>query len=180
MTIAWGTPRIADQTSVLQPISSNLTPPVTFGVWIDGSLAYSVESADGTVEIRLPLDEQVDVEVTDVDGAIPPFGAAARFTLTWLSVAGATQYRIDRYDFGDSTWTEQQPSPVPAQGQRAFRWQSPRLEDGEVHRFRIVPMDAAGNSGDALEFTGRMVRKPDLPRFTATVDDTGELTIDEV
>lgn len=177
MSVTYGVPRIADQTSVLQPISSNLTPPVTLYVWLDGAFAYSIESADGTAEITLPLDQQVDVEVTDVAGAIPPFGAAARFTLTWLSIEGATLYRVDRYVDGD--WVEQSPSPVPAQGQRCFRWQSERLADGEIHRFRIVPMDNAGNEGDALEFQGRMVRKPDLPRITATVDGTGELTVDE-
>lgn len=178
MSVTYGTPRIADATSVVQPITSDLTPPVTFWVYLDGALAYSIESSDGAAEITLPLDEQVDVEVVDVDGAIPPFVAAARFTLTWLSVDGATQYRIDRYV--GSEWAEQSPSPVLSHGQRAFRWQSERLADGEVHQFRIVPMDAAGNEGDALTFTGRMVRKPDLPRTTATIDDAGELTIDEV
>jgi len=179
MTIAWGTPRIADPSTVSQPVTSNLTPPVTLYVWLDGAFAYEVVSdAAGAAELRLPLDDQVDVEVTDVAGAIPSFGAAARFTLTWGAVTGATQYRIDRFVGGE--WVEQSPSPVPAQGQSRFKWKSERLEDGEIHQFRVVPMDAAGNEGDELEFQGRMVRKPDLPRFTPTVDDTGELTIDEV
>jgi len=177
MSVAYGDPEIADATTALLPVTSSRTPPVTFTVWLSGVLAFTVASDDGRASIPVPLDAAGDVEVTDLVGEVPPFGAPAYFTLHWRAIASAVSYRVEQKIAG--VWTEVQPSPVPARGERRFRWQSARLADGVVHEFRVTGLDAAGNAGSAIAIAKRMVRKPDLPNCTAAADAAGELTIDE-
>ena len=149
---------------------SDLGDP-TYYVWRDGVLVAVTTQTVMTFMVDLGDTLVVDVfdDVTDQ----PDGHGVGRAHLNWYQVDDADYYRIDEDDGG---WTER--AQITDDGSGYFSWTSRFLEDVTTHTFRIVPVDAVGNEGDAVERFVFMVRYPDAPSTVWSYDDaTGEMTI---
>jgi hypothetical protein len=156
---------------------SNLAgKPIYYFWYLDGSPQSPTTSP--TRSFRLDPGQQA--EILCLDSLDPDFDAVAnappgfpaRRTLFWIrSLATAVDhYRVEESSDGGATWT-----PIGQVQQLGPQWThallTPPLADLTGYRWRIVPVDAAGNDGAALappaEF---VVRRPDAPQFAISYD----------
>jgi len=160
-------------------------PPVWYDWFIDG--LYMGRTVINT-NTFLVGDDQVQVEVLiarSIDAPVPVrTPAAARRLLWWIrSPDEARWYRIDQqagetgpYAIG-AGW-----QPVgrvrAVRGQWSHTWLTERLLDLTRYAWRVVPLDDGDNPGTPVVLaTERIVRIPDAPRYTASVDpDSLEVT----
>lgn len=137
--------------------------PATLRVYREGSLVSTIESQDGKGSVLLSVapEDSPFIEILDDDG--PPVPAyPGRFTIQWPSIAGASSFRIEEYV--GAAWDTLATLPAEPVGSNRFltRW----LEDGQVHQFRVTPIDSQGVDGTAVVRTALMVRHPDVPQPT--------------
>jgi hypothetical protein len=148
--------------------ASTLTSP-TYRIYVDG-VRVSVQT-QAVYRVMTGGAWSPVVEILDDPDEVPKPAFPGAFVLGWETDPDAWKYRIERKV--DGTWTEY----ATLLCDQSKGWQSystPVLSDGVVHEWRIVPVDAAGNDGTAVEFTTLMVRYPDVPAVTHTYN--GALT----
>lgn len=145
---------------------SDQTAPVTFYVYVDGLLADTIKSSSAvaTYMVWVADGDAAALEILDKP-CLPNHAFPPRFTLNWLKVSSAFEYRVDRYVSG--VWVEQ--DRIREDGQNSYTYVTEKLEDETQHQFRIVPVDANDIDGSALSFTKLMVRHPDVPTLSVIV-----------
>ena len=157
-------------------VTSDLAGTVYYHWYLDGSWIASTRAAERL--FVLPPDDQARVEVIDTTDADfdplanAPAGFPARRTLWWLRSLDldAERYRVEQ-KVGSDAWSELA-EVVPLPTQWSMEYLTPRLDDLSVYRWRITPVDAAGNDGTArLIGPEKIVRRPDAPRFTISFDE---------
>ena len=169
-------PRLGDESDIAA------TTVVYFHWYIDG--VHIAETTSGRYSFYLPSGDQVRVEVLDTTDrdfdpvANAPAGYPARRELLWTrnTDARVSHYRIEQQKDGGA-WT------ILARvrekiGVWEHRYRTARLTDLATYSWRIVPVDitsggtSAGNDGTVLTIgPEKIVRTPDAPNFTATLDD---------
>jgi len=135
--------------------SSSLSSP-TFYIYRGGALVGT--TTQGHWDFTVTPGEQLTVAVVD-DSVTVPETWPSGITIGWHLVPGAAYYRVDEYVSG--SW--QVRSKVHPDGTGFLKWVSDELTDVTTHRFRVVPVSAGGNEGDALDFNVFFVRVPDVP-----------------
>ena len=139
-----------------------LTPPVPFQSYVGGVLVKSFTSSSGssTVVIPVGVGQSPFIEVLDYVGSPHPAFPGA-FTLHWRAWAGgAASYLVQQQN--GMTWTTLatiNDDPTSENYLFTTSW----LADETSYTFQIVPVDAFGNQGTALQFTATMIRCPDIP-----------------
>lgn len=157
-------------------VTSDLTPPVYFHWYIDGE--HIAQTAGGRMTFHLPAGEQLRVTVQDTTDpdydavANAPDGYPARRLLHWTrsTDADVDHYRIEQ-KLGGGAWTVLD-RVFSAPGRWEYSYRTGRLDDLGSYQFQIVPVDAAGNDGTVVSIAAEtIVRTPDAPDFTATLND---------
>ena len=167
--------------TVLVTVVSDLSGDDIYYHWyLDGAwLGYTRN--EPTFAVYLPPSDTAEIVCQDTadadyDGiANAPDGNPSRMSLYFLRAldSDVDYYRVD-HATGQSTpgsgdWSEI--GRVAHTGEWAYSFLSPVLDDLTWHWFRVVPVDAAGNEGDALTFGPYYhVRRPDGPTFSASYD----------
>lgn len=150
---------------------SSLTEP-TYYIYIDGVLRGTQKA--GVYTARVAEGGSIRFEVFDDPGDTPSDFAPDFAVLEWDAVAGATQYRVYRFD--DPAWTLVATMPAVA-GASVMRYETGRLADDTVCRFKVAGVTGAGE-GSAREYQFRMVRRPDPPDVAVTYDaGSNDLTV---
>lgn len=137
-----------------------------YHVWFDGVLRSTTYSAryDFSVDVNDSPQIQVFDDPDDRPQAVYPY----RATLQWYHVANAIKYRVAKWVAGE--WATQEPDPITRRGEYMFEWRSYRIEDGEAYQFRVTPLLVDDTEGDPIDFSGVMVRPPDAPSVSYSVD----------
>lgn len=159
-------------------VISDLSGTIYYHWYLDG--AWLGVTTDPNFTLYLEPNEQatlicIDTNDVDFDGvANAPAGYPARRALWWnkSTEADVDHYRVE-YAAGQSppaSWTLI--GTVRDDGRWSYQMLSPRLDDLTWYWFRIVPVDATGNEGTAIEIgPEKIVRTPDAPSYSATYDD---------
>lgn len=159
-------------------VTSDLVGTIYYHWFVDGQHVASGTAAEHT--FFLSAGDRSVVEVVDtLDAAADPLALApagwpARRTLWWCRALDGdlaiAKYRIDQSRAG-GTWTAL--GTLFAEPDRwDYSFVTDRLDDLTQYAWRIVPIDTAGNDGAALYLPAEtIVRTPDPPRFTITLDE---------
>lgn len=153
--------------------SSDLGGTPVFYVYVDGILAETTTRTWRQFDVA--AGEQLNVEVLDDSGTAPQPGYPGRPIVGWQPVSGAASYRVDRYEGGE--WVEKH--TVQDLGQSWFWVQGEYLADDTVHQYRVMALDAGGIEGTVKEFDVHMVRRPDPPEYTASLNVDGTINLVE-
>lgn len=175
MAVTYSKPERVDLLTVRCRFQSDRTPPVTLRVGLNGLLARTIESADGSGSIDIACGPEDGPALEVLDHAAQRFAAAfdGRATLAWDRVDDAAYYRIDENSGG---WTER--TRVMQTGDGAYAWKTRRLDDGATGNFRVVPVGRHGQEWPEIEFSFLVVRVPDVPKVTYAYDSgSGNVTI---
>lgn len=110
---------------------------------------------------------------TDVGNPVsvdyPPY-----LELQWRGRTTNDHYSVERWM--GSAW--EVVTRVAEIGRGYYRYTTPRLDDGETHRWRVVPYDPYGQSGEPVPFDVFLVCVPEPPRIALSYsNDTGALTV---
>lgn len=169
-------------------VSSDLDPldgAITYYWYFDGTYLGHSASPSHTFCLRegdQGRAEVVDTQDPDFDPLTEgPAGWPSRRTVFWTASIDATvvSYRVDQQE-GAGPWTT-----IAVVPHDPLRWSctvlTGRLVDLVEYTFRVVPLDAAGNEGTPLAIgPEKVVRTPDAPDFTATLDpETAKVTFAE-
>lgn len=151
-----------------------------FHFWVGG--IYSVTNKSGVIRAHI---EKGASRIVDIRcGRRPrPYGPEPRHSAThrriqWQRPATAT---VDHYlvqsNTGGAGWVTLR--KVPGRGRWRFDMRFGPLADDATVQFRVVPVDALGNSGTALTLESRrVVRVPDPPSVATSYDaGTDKVTI---
>lgn len=149
--------------------SSDLESP-TFYVYVNGG--FVGETLETYWEVSVAPGSQVQFDVFDDPDAVPEEHFPNQFTFRWVGRDGAEAYRVEEYV--DSSWVFRGLRPVSLSN--LYHYTTPPLEDSTTYQFRVLPLDAEGRTGTALNFTVEMVRYPDTPSQTMEFVG-GELSI---
>ena len=186
MTIAEPYPLSSFGQTTTVTVSSDLTPPVWFHWYLDGS--FQETTTVGEFRISLEPGSQARLEVIDTTDpdfdplANEPAAWPATKDLWWIGslAADLDRYRVEQQQDGGD-WT-----PIATVLKQDNQWhyhiESGRLVDLATYAFRIVPIDAAGNDGTAHSLSSRrIVRTPDAIDFSLTFNEgPTTMTIDAV
>lgn len=161
-------------------VTTDLTGLVYFHWYIDGEYVGMSQSSTGSSSRTFAVDPdgQLYLEVQDTTDAAydpidnAPAGYPARRTLEWirsfpLAANPIAHYRIEQSKNANPYTT----LALVAHDERkwSYRFVVTGLTDLAYYQFRIVPVGANGNDGDALVLSReQMVRHPDAPNFSAT------------
>lgn len=149
--------------------------PTEYLIYREGQLIDSITSnGSGAIYLTIGIGESPFVEVIPSGEKRRSLAYPGRVKLNWLTVTGAEKYRIQK--FVSSTW--ENVGEAPEDGLGAFNFATDWLSDSTVHKFRMVPIDAAGNLGTPFEHEFLMVRHPDVPNVSYSYDsETGKITV---
>jgi hypothetical protein len=161
-----------DEVTWLLSWRSDLTPPVTFYVYRDGSLLAKTTATELRVTIAPGTSPTFDVLDT-ADAPTPVY--SAEILLTWYASPATSSYRVE--ELVGSTWTTR--ATIHDDGRGYFLWGSRALEDSQKHQFRVTSIGTNGNEGAAARFIVLMVRHPDPPRVTFGASN-GVITIEAI
>lgn len=155
--------------------SSDRTPPLSMRCFVAGRLwaQWTAGGASGSIQVPAPVGEYPFFEILDHASELPRPGFPGRVLLHWPAVSGAARYRID--ESVASVWTAR--GEFAADGRQYYGWLTRWLEDAASHQFRIVSLDAAGNSTVSATMSVEMRRHPDLPQVSVSVNADGTITI---
>lgn len=153
----------------LVTMASDLGGTPTFYVYLDGLLFATTTETE--IEIPVPLNRIVAVEVFDDPATSPSAFYPSTVTLRWTGQGNEAMFRIEKYEA--AAWAVV--GQVFARGVLG-RWESPVLADNTTHQFRVVPVDGTGRDGIPKEFTGLMCRYPDAPDVSISFSG-GEFTV---
>lgn len=173
---------IYDSAEPLDPIGqlyrwtfhSDRMPPVTLRVYVDGLLADTIASDDGTGQAT--LSGESEIEVLDKDAAVPRPAYPKRFTLywAWQPNQGTVYFRVDQ--LVSAVWTER--ARIPDFGQGHFTWLTGLLVPTRQYQFRVVPVFSGLLEAAAIPFTATPVFRPRPPAVTYTYSSiTRKVTI---
>lgn len=165
----------ASGSSFMVSYSSNLTPPVTFDVWLCGVNIQTTTSPTGTgqVLITVAANSSPYLEIID-NGDIPHPAYPGTVTLNWRRLANAASYNVQQYV--SSSWSTLQTQPETGLGNGIYltSW----LPDNTQQKFQVVPVDAQGVAGTPISYTINVVHHPDVPAASYSYSSgTGEVTI---
>lgn len=167
------TTKQAGRNTIYAAWTSTLEDP-TFYLYRDG--LYIGASRKRTAFIPLALDERMELDVTDDPNDSPLGDFPGVFVLSWEKSEETSYYTVARYV--DSAWVTL--TTVYDVAKSIFQYITPFLEDGEVHQFRVLPVGTNGNAGTPMDFSALMVRHPDVPTVSYTLDpETGAVTVAE-
>lgn len=165
-------------------VESDLVGDVVFHWYIDG--AYVGQSKLNRRTFVFEESEQVSVEVLDTTDtafdpiANAPIGFPGRRTLEWTRPTDAdlAAFRVEE-KAGGGDW---EPIATIAAGPGRWRYTalSTVLTNGETYRWRIIPIDAAGNEGASWELGPEtVVKRPPGLDFGLDVPLPGRVRITE-
>jgi hypothetical protein len=149
---------------------SNLINP-TFYIYQNGILQAVTPSKTGT--FRVTTGAQLLIEVLDDPNQKPSLVYSGVVFIGWYQVPSAAAYTIEKWSGG--AWANV--DTVPDIGAWWLSWTSPYLPDSQPYQFRVTPIGANGNPGTPQIFTGFMVRVPDAPGNTFTLNPDSTVTI---
>lgn len=154
---------------------SDLSGVVYIHWYVDG--AYVGGGAAARRTFQIPAGDMVSIVAQDTNDetydaiANAPEGHPARRSI-WFVRASSTDvksYRIEQQREAED-WLE-----IGEIAHEDDRWSyfilSPRLDDLTTYGWRVIPIDASGNDGTALDLgTELVVRTPDATDYTVTYD----------
>ena len=135
-----------------------------YRVWIDGVLHGTTYNT--YYDVTVDVGDSPRISVFDSAADRPTKAYPANVTLQWYHSDRAVKYRVRKWVSG--AWVQLE--EITRRGEYMFEWRSPRLEDGEAYLFSVIPLIEDETEGEATEFSGVMVRTPDAPSATFTVD----------
>jgi hypothetical protein len=122
------------------------------------TLSYTVIDTNG-----IPVIEVADA-VTDVP---VHYDSPGEVVLVWYTpTAGASRYQVYDVDLSRVVAT------VWEGGNIYHEWSSGWLGDGAAVHYQIIPLDAYGNEGVAVEFESVLVTTPQAARVTFSYDSS--------
>lgn len=160
---------------------------IYFYWYLDGAYAGMSTGNDaggGVSRKTFSLTGQAVVDVLDsiapptafdpVASAPENFPARRALVFVRSTDAAVKKYRIDQQENG-GPWEEIARIPHdPAAWDYTFL--TDRLDDLTLYAWRVVPLDLAGNAGDAVTIAQELiVRTPDAPDFTATLQGSTQV-----
>jgi hypothetical protein len=155
---------------------SQRVPPVTFTFYLAGQqVGQPIVSNSGTGEMRVTIPAGGSPFFEVIDHGIPHFAAPGMMTLNWRQIQNAAQYEIQQLE--GITWTTLQTQPELGLGNGLY--QTAWLEDETTYDFQVVPLDAANNPGTPIGWDVTVVRHPDVPDVTYTLNGNMTITIAE-
>lgn len=150
---------------------SNANP---YRVYQDGELISTQTS--GTLDVRVPIGANPVFEVLDTTTAVAQSGFPAFLELGWVYDSDAVKYKIEQALNG--VWSTI--ATIAADSTQAWQvYSTAALSDETTATWRVTPIDAAGNLGQAVNFIALMVRYPDVPtpNFVYNGSGAGTLTL---
>jgi hypothetical protein len=172
MTVTILTDTWTDRTTREITWSTSLSDPL-FYIYRDGALVTTTYAE--TWSFGIPENEDPVISVRD-DATPPGYYWPGRIYLSWYPDAAvpASYYLIEE----DSGAGFVEVARIPQTGLGYYRWLTQWLSDGYDTVWRITPVDAAGNSGEPLDFEYTQVRHPDTPNVEFSYSEiTGIVTI---
>lgn len=169
--------RVDDLLFILKWVD-DVEEPTEYSVYREGKLIDLITcNGIGSVYLTIGVGESPFVEVFRTGERLPRKAYPGHLDLNWMAVGGAEAYRIQKLN--GIIWTTV--ADINETGLGAFIYLTDWLSDGDVHQFRMLPIDAANNVGTALEHDVLMVRHPDVPNVSYSYDsDTGKITVEEI
>ncbi|HET6325802.1 MAG TPA: hypothetical protein VFG04_14085 [Planctomycetaceae bacterium] len=153
---------------------SQRVPPVTFTCYVAGQqVGTPIVSPTGTGEIRVAIAPGSSPFIEIIDHGIPHYAAPGICTLNWREIQNSQAYQVQQLI--GSTWTTLQTVPEKGKGNSLF--QTAWLNDQQTYDFQVVPIDAANNPGTPIGWDITIVRHPDVPNVTYTLNNNGTITI---
>lgn len=175
---------MAEETVTIQQLSATVfivkrqQAGVAGYVWQDGRLVATTTKRE--VQVQLSPGEKVKIQVFDSASDRPADGFPGRAFLEWYDPAlygspiAAAHYEVEEYV--GSAWVLRQ--RIQDDGRGYYYWESRYLEDCTTHQFRVTAIAASGAESPVLEHAVLMVRYPDPPGATYTLDEeTGVITV---
>ena len=170
MTVTMADPVWEDSECVTMSWTSSLATPV-YSVYRDGELIGTTTSE--SMRFFIAPGEFPMFEVLD-DSSDPTYAAAGRIYLSWYSDPTANHYLVEEAPQGVYSTI----ATVLESGLGYQRYLTKWMSDGYDGKWRVTPVDAAGNSGTPLVFVVVQVRHPDVPRVSYSYSSvTGKVTI---
>jgi hypothetical protein len=153
---------------------SQRVPPITFTVYVAGQqVGAPFVSSTGAGEVRITIPAGASPFIEVIDHGIPHYAAPGITTLNWRQIANAQQYQIQQ--LVGLTWTTLRTQPEQGKGNSLF--QTAWLDDETTYDFQVVPLDAAQNPGTPIGWDVTIVRHPDVPVVTYTLNSNMTITI---
>ena len=169
MTVTIGTPEPGVGATYRISLSSDLETP-TFYIWFDGVYAYS--TVRDYIDVNLGAMPNLTLDVFDASDDSPAVRHGSTITQYFEAQDDATRYEIQQYVVDE--WVAL-PS-IRESGAWIYKWTSPPVDDCTWHTFRIRTIGVKA-IGEWREFAVYMVRPPDHPSVTYTVDtEAGKIT----
>ena len=155
---------------------SNLFPPATFWLWLNGELIGTTSAYEYVVAV--PVDGQAEFFVFDNADERPPRFYPNRLDVYWPGATGAVQYRVEQ--FVGAEWVKIGARVLVNGNNVSFEFESPKLDNEASHQFRVIAVAENENETTVLDKTALMVRRPDRRAFNYIYDDaTRVITVDE-
>ena len=150
--------------------SSSLSSPL-FYIYENGILTQTTPATSRSFSVS--PEAQLSIEILDNATQKPSFVYSGVAVLGWYSSLETASYRIEQWS--GSAWDRI--DTLPETGAWWLTWVSPFLPDCQPYSFRVTPIGNNGNAGNAQVFNGFMVRIPDTPINTFTLNIDLTLTI---
>lgn len=151
--------------TVRYDFTSDLAAP-TFYVWVLGILFATTKVP--FIVINLGSLPYIRVDVFDDAGDSPDICTSPTITEFWEATPDATAYEIQQYDIDSAAWVAR--ARIREGGTWWYAWTSGPLTDCTTHQFRIRSIGQKAN-GEWREFSIYVVRNPDHPAATATLNE---------
>lgn len=146
-------------------------PNALFYLYQNGLLAQTTQTK--TAVFRVSQGAELLVEILDDATQRPTFVYSGVALLSWYATAHTASYLIEQWT--GSAWIKN--DTLPDTGAWMLSWATPYLPDSEPYSFRVTPIGTNGNAGTPQQFNGFMVRIPDTPTNTFTLNNDSTLTI---
>lgn len=148
----------------LLEVESDITG-ATFYRWRDG--VFQGISKDPVWIFPLASGEFVQIDVFDSSEETPDDVYPSTIYFQWDGEDDAATYKV--YEYIDEAWLLRRTGPSKGTGS-VHSYISRPLEDGEEINLKIIPYDAIGQAGTALEYDITMIRRPDPEEFSVAID----------
>jgi hypothetical protein len=146
-------------------------PNPTFYIYQNGLLLQTTQAKTATFNVSAGA--KLLVEILDDANQRPSFVYSGVALLGWYATANTASYRIEEWT--GSAWVVI--DTLPDIGSWWLSWTTPYLPDCQSYQFRITPLGKNGNAGTPKIFAGFMVRIPDAPSNTFTLNTDSTVTI---
>ena len=150
--------------------TSTLSNP-TFYIYQDGILSSTTQATSGIFNITAGA--QLLVEILDDPNQVPTAVYSGVVQIGWYQTPATASYKIEQWS--GTAWTAI--ASIADVGNWWNAWTSPLLPDCQPYQFRVTPIGTNGNPGTPQTFNGFMVRIPDAPAGTFTLNTDSTVTI---